>query len=161
MELNFKKGTINEEKYTKVCKYVLSKNYGDVLDYKVLAGMFEIELSEDKDWHRFSNRMSRVKNIMVDYGIVLKNVIGVGYYILKPKQISSYCYRTYVDKSKELLNKSERILKNVNKKELSDVRKKEHKEMSGLNNKLIEEVKMVEEHSEYVNNKEYYNSLED
>ena len=73
----------------------------------------------------------------------------------------SYCYRTYVDKSKELLNKSERILKNVNKKELSDVRKKEHKEMSGLNNKLIEEVKMVEEHSEYVNNKEYYNSLED
>lgn len=43
----------------------------------------------------------------------------------------------------------------------SDVRKKEHKEMSGLNNKLIEEVKLVKEHSEYVNNKEYYNSLED
>lgn len=123
--------------------------------------MFEIELLEDKDWHRLSNRMSRVKNIIIDYGIVLKNVIGVGYYILKPKQISSYCYRTYVDKSEELLNKSERILKNVNKKELSDVRKKEHKEMSGLNNKLIEEVKLVKEHSEYVNNKEYYNSLED
>lgn len=161
MEINFKKGTINEEKYSKVCEYILSKNYGDILEHKTLANMFEIELLTDKDWHRFSNRMTRIKNIMIDYGIVLKNVVGIGYYILKPKQISSYCYRTYVDKSKILLNKSERILKNINQKELSEVRKKEYKEMKGFNKKLIEEVNLIEENSDYISNKSYYNSLED
>lgn len=161
MEINFKRSSKNESKYSNVCKYILDKEYGDVVDFKTLAKMFEIDLIEDSDWKKLQNRMKQVKNILIDYGIVLKNVIGVGYYILKPKQISSYCYRTYVEKSKNLLDKSERILKNVDKKELSEVRKKEHKEMQEFNKKLVKEVDLVEEYSEYAKNKTYYNSLED
>ena len=161
MEINFKKSSKNEDKYSKVCIYILDKEYGDIVDFKTLAKMFEIDLVEESDWKKLLNRMKQVKNILIDYGIVLKNVIGVGYYILKPKQISSYCYRTYVEKSKNLLDKSERILKNVDKKELSEVRKKEHKEMQEFNKKLVKEVDLVEEYSEYAKNKTYYNSLED
>ena len=161
MEINFKRSSKNESKYSNVCKYILDKEYGDIVDFKNLAKMFEIDLIEESDWKKLQNRMKQVKNILVDYGIVLKNVIGVGYYILKPKQISSYCYRTYVEKSKNLLDKSERILKNVDKKELSEVRKKEHKEMQEFNKKLVKEVDLVEEYSEYAKNKTYYNSLED
>lgn len=161
MEINFKRSSKNESKYSNVCKYILNKEYGDVIDFKTLANMFEIELKDDSDWKRLQNRMKQVKNILIDYGIVLKNVIGVGYYILKPKQISSYCYRTYVEKSKNLLDKSDRILKNVDKKELSEIRKKEHKEMQEFNKKLVKEVDLVEEYSEYGKNKTYYNSLED
>ena len=161
MEINFKRSSKNESKYSNVCKYILDKEYGDVVDFKTLAKMFEIDLIEESDWKKLLNRMKQVKNILIDYGIVLKNVIGVGYYILKPKQISSYCYRTYVEKSKNLLDKSERILKNVDKKELSEVRKKEHKKMQKFNKKLVKEFDWVEEYSEYAKNKTYYNSLED
>ena len=79
MEINFKRSSKNESKYSNVCKYILDKEYGDVVDFKTLAKMFEIDLTEESDWKKLQNRMKQVKNILVDYGIVLKNVIGVGY----------------------------------------------------------------------------------
>lgn len=161
MEVNLKKGSINEIKYSNVCEYILSKEYGESLEYNTLAKMFDITLKEESDWKKLRNRMKQIKNMLVDYGIVLKNVVGVGYYILKPKQISSYCYRTYVDKSKSLLEKSERILKGVNQSELSEVRKKEHKEMTLLNKELSVGMDNFIENSDYDKNKTYYNSLED
>lgn len=161
MEVNLKKTSINEVKYSDVCKYILSKEYGENVEYSILAKMFNLNLKEESDWKKLSNRMKQVKNILIDYGIVLKNVVGIGYYILKPKQISSYCYRTYVDKSKSLLEKSERILKGVNQSELSEVRKKEHKEMTLLNKELSVGMDNFIENSDYDKNKTYYNSLED
>ena len=44
---------------------------------------------------------------------------------------------------------------------MSEIRKKEHKEMQEFNKKLVKEVDLVEEYSEYGKNKTYYNSLED
>lgn len=161
MEINFKRSSKNESKYSNVCKYILDKEYGDVVDFKTLAKMFEIDLTEESDWKKLQNRMKQVKNILVDYGIVLKNVIGVGYYILKPKQISSYCYRTYVEKTKTLLEKSERILSHIDKTELSDIRKKEQSQMYDLNQQLYSEIGLIVEESDYGKNRNYYNSLKD
>ena len=105
--------------------------------------------------------MGRVKNILVDYGYILKTITGVGYYILKPKHISSYCYRTYVDRTKRLLEKSERVLRHVDRTELSDDRKKEHSEMTDLNQQLYGEIGLIVEGSEYGKNRAYYESLGD
>ena len=161
MKINLKKGSINESKYSEVCDYVLSQDYGNVIPYDILSEMFGIKLNSEKEWKTLTNRMRQVKSIMVNYGIVLKNVIGVGYYILKPKQISSYCYRTYIEKSQTLLNRSQKILNNIDKKELSEIRQKEYKEINSLNTKVNIELSSTVEKSDYNKNMAYYNSLKD
>lgn len=95
------------------------------------------------------------------------NVLSLNYLntgkprILKPKHISSYCYRTYVDKTKVLLEKSERILSHIDKTELSDIRKKEQAEMYELNQQLYGEIGLIVEGSDYGKNRYHYDSLKD
>ena len=161
MKINLKKGSINESKYSEVCDYVLSQDCGNVIPYDILSEMFGRKLNSEKEWKTLTNRMRQVKSIMVNYGIVLKNVIGVGYYILKPKQISSYCYRTYIEKSQKLLNRSQKILNNIDKKELSEIRQKEYTEMNSLNTKVNIDLSSTVEKSDYNKNMAYYNSLKD
>lgn len=161
MELNYRYNTKNEDKIKDVCEYILDKNYGETIGFEKLAEILKYNIENEQENKRFKNTMSRVKNALIDYGYVLKTITGIGYYILKPKQISSYCYRTYVDKTKVLLEKSDRILKHVDKTEMSGIRKKEHTEMSELNQQIYSEIGLVVEGSEYNKNKHYYNNLND
>ena len=47
---------------------------------------------------------------IIEKGVVLKSVAGVGYYILKPKQVSGYVYHTYTRRIDKLLAKGGKIL---------------------------------------------------
>ena len=60
-----------------------------------------------------------------------------------------------------LLEKSERILRHVDQTELSDIRKKEHLEMTRLNQDIYNEIGLVVESSDYGKNRHYYNNLND
>lgn len=161
MQVNYRYNSKNEMKIQDACTYILDKSYGDTISFEQLANLLKYNLEDETEKKRFKNVMSKVKNILINYGYVLKTITGVGYYILKPKHISSYCYRTYIDKTKTLLEKSERILVHVDQKELSEIRKKEYSEMTELNQQLYGEIGLVVEGSEYGRNRAYYNSLED
>ena len=162
MEVNFRyKDTKNENRIKDAVDYILDKEYGSTIEFGKLAEIMHYNIEDEVEEKRFKNTMARVKNILIDHGYILKTITGVGYYILKPKHISSYCYRTYVDRTKLLLEKSERILSHVDKTELSDVRKKEHKEMYDLNQQIYGEIGLIVEASDYGNNRNYYNSLND
>ena len=161
MEVNYRYSSKNEERIKDACDYILDKEYGSTILFGQLAEIMRFNIQDEQEERRFKNVMGRVKNILVDYGYILKIITGVGYYILKPKHISSYCYRTYVDRTKRLLEKSDRVLRHVDQKELSDVRKKEHSEMTDLNQQLYGEIGLVVEASEYGKNRAYYESLGD
>ena len=126
-----------------------------------MARILGFNIEDESENRKFKNVMSKVKNVLIDHGYILKTVTGVGYYILKPKHISSYCYRTYVDKTKRLLEKSERILSHIDKTELSGIRKKEQSQMYDLNQQLYSEIGLIVEASDYGKNRNYYNSLKD
>lgn len=161
IEVNYRYSTKNENRIKDACDYILDKDYGSTIEFTKLAEIMRFNIEDEKEERRFKSVMARVKNILIDSGYVLKTITGVGYYILKPKHISSYCYRTYVDRTKRLLEKSERVLRHVDKTELSDIRLKEHREMTELNQELYGEIGLVVEGSEYGKNRAYYNSLKD
>lgn len=140
---------------------ILSKNYGDTIPFEKLGGILGYNLDDELEKRKFRSAMARVKDFLIEYGYILRTVSNVGYYILKPKHISSYCYRTYVDKTKVLLEKSQRILTHVDQTELSDVRKEEHTAMNVLNHDLYNGIGLTVENSEYGQKRAYYNSLED
>lgn len=142
-------------------EYILNKKYGDTIPFETVANILHYNIEDEKEKRKFRSTMARVRNFLIEYGYILKSIIGVGYYILKPKQISGYCYHTYVKKTQSLLEKSDRILQHVDKTELSDIRKEEHNNMLALNETLYEGIGNNIKDSEYEKNKTKYNSLED
>ena len=115
----------------------------------------------EKEARKFKSTMVKVKNFLIDYGKILKTISGVGYYILKPKQISGYCYKTYITITSKILSKSERILKHVDREELDEPRTEEYENIKSLNQELQEAIEGTINSSVYYSRKDYYNSLED
>lgn len=161
IEVNYRYNTKRENQIKDALEFILDKDYGATIEFGKLAEIMHYNIEDEVEEKRFKNTMARVKNILIDHGYILKTITGVGYYILKPKHISSYCYRTYVDRTKVLLEKSERILKHVDRTELSDIRKKEHTQMQDLNQQLYGEIGLIVEGSDYGRNRHYYNNLKD
>ncbi len=161
IEVNYRYSTKRENQIKDALDFILDKEYGTTIEFGKLAEIMHYNIEDEAEEKRFKNTMARVKNILIDHGYILKTITGVGYYILKPKHISSYCYRTYVDRTKLLLEKSERILKHVDKTQLSDIRKKEHKEMYELNQEIYGEIGLIVEGSDYGKNRLIYNNIKD
>jgi hypothetical protein len=153
--------SLKKRELQETIELILDKDYGETIPFEQLSKILHYNLDDEQEKRKFRSAMARVKNFLIDYGYVLKTITNVGYYILKPQHISSYCYRTYIDKTKVLLEKSERILTHVDQAELSDVRKKEHSEMTDLNRELYGEIGLIVESSDYGKNRAYYNSLKD
>lgn len=165
MKQNFKYEYERETQYKynkqEVIQYILDKKYGDTLYNQDLAKMFGFNLEDAKENDRFHMQMGKIKNILIDYGYVLKTIIGVGYYILKPKQISGYCYHTYIRKTENLLGKSAKILVHTEISELSEIRKEEYNNICDLNIDTSNAIATTIENSSYYKNKNYYDSLND
>lgn len=165
MKPNFRyEGEYNSEysqRKSEVIEYILNKNYGDTISLDTLANMlhYNIEIEEEK--RKFKTMMSKIKNILINYGYVLKTIAGIGYYILKPKQISGYCYHTYIRRTTNLLEKSARILQHTDTSSLSDIRKEEYNNVKDLNLDVTNAIDTTIENSNYYNKKSYYDSLED
>lgn len=160
-EVNYRYRSMREEQIKDAVDFILDHDYDSTIEFTELAQIMRFNISDEKEERKFKSTMSRVKNILIDHGYVLKTVIGIGYYILKPKHISGYCYRTYIDRTKSLLEKSDRILRHVDRTQLSDVRKAEHTQMQDLNQQIYGEIGLMVEGSEYGQNRYYYNSLKD
>lgn len=165
MKVNFRYTGEYKSEYSQriaeLIEYILDQEYGATIGFEKCAKFLHYNIENEKELKKFKSTMSRVKNFLIDKGYVLKTVVGVGYYILKPKQISGYCYHTYIRKTENLIAKSQRILNHTDKTELSEIRMKEYSELKGLNERVgakIEDTIMV---SDYYKNKNYYDELED
>ena len=150
-----------KQKIQETVEYILSFNYGQTIQYETLSQKLGYNYDDEQEAHKFKSTMSRIKNFLIDYGYILKNIGRIGYYILKPKQISGYCYRTYVQRTFGLLEKSERILGHTKESELSDIRLKELNEMKVLNKSVQSSIGKTIKESAYNKNKHVYDNLKD
>lgn len=150
-----------KQRIQETVEYILSKKYGDVLSNIELGRILHYNIDDEKEFVKFKSMMGRIKSFLIDYGYILKSVSGIGYYILKPKQITGHCYRTYVKKSQRALDKSSYILDHTDLTELSDTRKEEFDNFQNLNKELIDSMDKLITASRYYDRKAYYDSLED
>ena len=165
MKPNFRYVSEYKSKYSQsiaeTIEYILDHDYGATIRFEDCAKILHYNIEDENEKRKFKGAMRRVRNFLIDRGYVLKAITGVGYYILKPKQISGYCYHTYIRKTEDLVNKSERILNHIDKSGLSSIRGKEYLEFRRLNLTIGEEMERMIFESEYFRNKNYYDSLED
>ena len=165
MKVNFRyESNYNSEykqRIQELVEYILDLNFGETISFEKAGYILKYNIEDEKEYKKFRSTMQRVKNILIDYGYVLKTITNVGYYILKPKQISGYCYHTYIRKTEKLLGKSSRILQHTKTSELSEIRKEEYDNVCDLNIDLITNIDNTIENSNYYNKKYYYDNLDD
>lgn len=159
--INYRYNSKMENAISNVIEYVLSKNYGDTIPFEKLSEMLGYNIEDEKEKKKFRSTMQRIRNYLIEKGYVLRSIVGVGYYIMKPKQISGYCYHTYVCKIDRLLGKAGRILEHTDKTKLSAIRTKEYNEYKQLNQDVKETVREEVSSSKYYANKQVYDSLND
>lgn len=152
----------NYRKYVpEVIKYIEGLNYGSTIGNITLAEMLHYDIDDDNEFRKFKYTMYRIRTSLFDRGIVLVSIRNVGYYILKPGQVSSHCYRTYVQSSRRLLGKSKYILDHIDSSGMSNDRLEEYQNFLNLNEQLIDEMSKTIESSKYYNRKSYYDNLND
>lgn len=142
-----------------IVEYILSKNYGETLSHEDLARRLRYVINDEKEKKKYLSTMARVKKILIQYGYVLKGIGGIGFYILKPSQISKHCFRTYIKSASRLYDKSAYVLDKTDKTNLDSDRKEEIQNMIILNKQLIDNAAKTIEESAYYSRKEYYDSL--
>lgn len=134
----------------KIVNYIKGLEYGTTIEFQELQQFTSFNLNDIIEFERFKiNIMPKVKNILLKYGLVLKSVKYIGYYILKPNQISSYCYRNYILNSFKRLNKSKKILNNFDKRELNTIEKTEATLTYDLNDELIQNFITISNEKKY------------
>lgn len=153
----------NKYKYTKqeAINYIVDKGYGETILFEELGKIFNLSTTYEPDFIKLKQVVGRLKPILIPYGIVLKTIVNVGWYILKPKQISGYCYHAYIRKTEKMLEKSERILSHVDQTKLSNIRIQEHNEVKELNKDLSSKIEKTIDESKYIKNRYKYDNLDD
>ena len=144
-----------------VIEYILNEPYGSILTNDELATMLRYNIDDEDEYKKYKNMMGSIKGYLLSRGRVLRGVPNVGYYILKPSQVSQHCYRTYIKSAARLYDKSAYVLDRTDKTQLNEVRTEEINNMIEMNKKLIENAWNTIQESTYYSRKLYYDSLED
>lgn len=142
-------------------EYILNEPYGSTITHKELGKMLAYNIDDEEEYKKYKIMMNSIRSWLLGKGRVLRCISGIGYYILKPSQISQHCYRTYIKSASRLYDKSAYVLDRTDKTELSEIRKEEINNMMNLNKQLIENVENMIHESAYYSRKAYYDSLED
>lgn len=151
----------NRQNIQEVVEYILGREYGTTLLHHELSKMLRYNIDDEIEYMKYKSVMQKIKNFLIQYGYVLKGIGGVGYYILKPSEISRHCFKTYINKSVRMYDKSMYVLERTDKDDLSDVRKEELNNLMELNRELISKTERLIQVSPYYSRKAYYDNLED
>lgn len=157
MEINYRYNSKNELIIRDICDFIRTKEYGEVIYNQEISRRIGLNIELEEHKKIFKNLMSKVKNVLIDYSYVLKSVNGKGYYILKPNQIPSFTYRTYITKPQRAYEKAKRILERTDKSKFNQLNEQEHQEVTELNNQMIEVSDYTIFNSNYYKNKDKYN----
>lgn len=110
-----------EQEVLNVATHIINcYKYEDTIPYRELERLTGI----DRESGAFMYIMGAVKNIVMNYGLVLICVADEGYKILAPNQVADYVVNRYLMKSVAMLDKGKTILHYVNRNDLT----KEEKE---------------------------------
>lgn len=156
MEVNYRYNSKNELIIRDICEYILTKEYGTTISYTDISRRIGLNIEHEDSLKLFKRLMAKVRNILIDYSYVLKIINGVGYYILKPNQISSYTYRTYITKPQRAYEKAKRILERTDKNKFNQLNEQEHQEVTELNNQMMQVSDYTIFNSDYYKNKDKY-----
>lgn len=160
MEVNYRYNSKNELIIKDICEFIRTKDYGTMIYYTDITRRIGLNIEIEEHMKLFKRLMSKVKNILIDYSYILKSVGGKGYYILKPNQIPSFTYRTYIIKPQRAYEKAKKILERVDKKDFRKLDIEEHSVVTELNNQLIEASDYTIFNSNYYKNKAKYKENE-
>ena len=139
-----------KEKREEIKELILSREYGETLTYEELNNILQEDLGDFYGREVFRRQMNKVKNELFSEGYVIRPVYNVGYFILKPNQVSSYTYRNYIVKPMNSFKKAKIILNNTEKKKLKGQEISEYVNTCELNEAIIyanEELINSEEYS--------------
>ena len=144
-----------------VIEYILAQSYGTTLYHNDLCKKLGYNFETEEEFYKYKSMMGSIKRVLTSYGRILRSVPNVGYYILKPSQISQHCYRTYIKGAARMYDKSEYVLERTDKTELNEVRTEEINNMIALTKDLIKKSWDSIQESAYYSRKDYYDNLED
>lgn len=133
-------------------KYIKQKNFGDTIKINELQQFTNYNLEDKFEYYKFKSSLMRiVKNNLIQNGIVLKAIQNIGYYILKPNQIQSYTYRTYIVKPLKHFEKAATILINSKTTELNETELKKHNLTLNLDTELMKATNKLIKNEKYSN----------
>jgi hypothetical protein len=96
-------------------------NYGDLLSTSYFENLFGVK----KEEMEFTYKFMVLKESLIDWGCILKAVLGQGYRILHPREIPAEVYNSYAKSSLKKIQKGMRILNSVDRSELTDEEKQQ------------------------------------
>ena len=126
-----------KEKREKVIELILTKKYGETISYDELNAILQENINDYQGKAAFRRNMNKVKNELFSKGYVIRPIFNVGYYILKPNQVSCYTYRNYIVKPINSFKKAKTILENTERKQLKGQEITEYQTTCGLNEAMI------------------------
>lgn len=100
---------------------------------------------------RFRSQMNKVKDRLYKKGFVIRSIYNIGYYILKPNQVSSYTYRNFIVRPTNQYKKAKTILENLNNKNFNNFENLEFESTKSLNKKIIKTTNDLLNSNEYKN----------
>lgn len=149
-----------KEKREKLYEFILSKNYGETITIEQINNILQENLNSDLGSKRFRNQINKVKNKLYEKGYVIRSIYDIGYYILKPNQVSSYTYRNFIVKPTKQFNKARIIMKNTNTKDLNDDEYVELYNTIELNKEMIRTTnKVLKSEKNFYKEGNYYNGI--
>ena len=165
MKQNFRFEQINhsakKQNKQEIIEFILNKEYGTTITNEELGKLLRYNIEDEEEYKKYKSLMSRIKSFLLNYGRVLKGISGVGYYILKPSQISQHCYRPYIKQAGRLYDKSAFVLDRTDKTELNETRTEEINNMITLNKELIDNAWKTIQESAYYSRKSVYDEGEE
>lgn len=133
-------------------KYIKQKNFGDTITFEELQTLTKYNLKDKFENYKFKANVIRpVKNRLIHSGIVIRSIRNIGYYILKPNQVQSYTYRTYIIKPLKHFEKAATILINSKTTELDEVELEKHNLTLNLDTELMEVTDKLIKNKKYSN----------
>ena len=132
--------------------YIKQKHFGDTITFTELQSLTKYNLNDKVENYKFKTNILRtVRNRLIHSGIVLKSVRNIGYYILKPNQIQSYTYRTYIVKPLKHWEKANIILNSSKSTKLNETELERHSLTLELSTELLEETNKIIKNKKYNN----------
>ena len=138
-----------KEKREKIKEMILNMEYGETIPYEELNKVLQEDMNDIYGREVVRRQMNKVKNELFSEGYVIRPIYNVGYYILEPKQVSSFTYRNYIIKPMNSFKKAKTILENTEKKKLKGQEVSEYKATCELNESIIYA------NNELINSEEY------
>lgn len=90
-------------------------NYGDL----IRIGYFERLFGVNKDESEYVRKFAVLKESLIEWGVVLKSVLGEGYRILHPREVPAEVYRSYAQSGLRRFHRGIHILSKIDRQLLT------------------------------------------